>query len=409
MTQAAPTSAKVTAAHAAAGVPFWTSSSPRTKAADSSPNAGHGPNRSPVCFQRQGGPASKLCFLEIGPKDSTADDALKKRVNDAVANANRLTDQDFPPRSKSPRTYVYGSYVDEPLAMSVGTGASAKTYYFHANHLYSVAALTDATGAVVERYSYDAMGRRTITAADGITVRSASSYGNQIGFTGRYHDDETGLQYFRSRMYSASLGRFISRDSAGYVNGMGLYRAYYVPNGVDPTGQYNEAGHYYTVWFVARAYGVKDEEAIELAAWAQYPDVDPQYNAMGDGGLGDMFGALFRMRNEVQENFHVLNGADPVKNREVLNCLFAKKDLDPDVKAVLLHTYGDTFSHSRPGYKTVGYGKQMSSVPTGQLVQYSHGLGHGADGHLPDYIGDNPAKYAEYVDSLAGAETVYDG
>jgi RHS repeat-associated protein len=104
--------------------------------------------------------------------------------------------------------------------METGSGANARRYYLHANHLYSIAALSDSTGTVVERYQYDAMGQRTILAANGITVLSASAYGNQIGFTGRYHDDETGLQYFRSRMYSASLGRFISRDSAGYVNGM---------------------------------------------------------------------------------------------------------------------------------------------------------------------------------------------
>lgn len=98
---------------------------------------------------------SKLCFLEIGPKDSTADGALKKKVNDAVANANRLTDQDFPPRSTSPRTYVYASYIDEPVLMEVGSGKQAKRYWIHSNHLYSVAALTDATGAEVERYRYN--------------------------------------------------------------------------------------------------------------------------------------------------------------------------------------------------------------------------------------------------------------
>jgi hypothetical protein len=38
-------------------------------------------------------------------------------------------------------------YVDEALAMIVGTAK----YYYHANHLYSVAALTNQTGNVVER------------------------------------------------------------------------------------------------------------------------------------------------------------------------------------------------------------------------------------------------------------------
>ena len=49
-------------------------------------------------------------------------------------------------------------------------------------------------------------------AADGVTVRSGSLYGNQVGFTGRYQDKETGLWYYRSRFYSPGLGVFISRQ-----------------------------------------------------------------------------------------------------------------------------------------------------------------------------------------------------
>jgi RHS repeat-associated protein len=104
------------------------------------------------------------------------------------------------------------------------------------DHLYSVAALTSNTGAVLERYRYDAYGQRTVLAADGTTVRAASSYGNQVGFTGRYLDKETSLWYFRARYYSGSLGRFISRDPWKYVDGYSLYPAYFVPLALDPTG-----------------------------------------------------------------------------------------------------------------------------------------------------------------------------
>lgn len=40
----------------------------------------------------------------------------------------------------------------------------------------------------------------------------------------------------RARYYHAELGRFISRDPIGYVGGISLYRAYFVPGMVDPTG-----------------------------------------------------------------------------------------------------------------------------------------------------------------------------
>jgi hypothetical protein len=49
-------------------------------------------------------------------------------------------------------------------------------------------------------------------------------------------DLETAIYYFRARYYHAELGRFISRDPIGYVDGMNLYRAYFVLRGKDPSG-----------------------------------------------------------------------------------------------------------------------------------------------------------------------------
>ncbi len=50
----------------------------------------------------------------------------------------------------------YGSYVDEVVAYRQVAGSVIGVYYPHYNHLYSVAALTDRSGAVVERYTYEA-------------------------------------------------------------------------------------------------------------------------------------------------------------------------------------------------------------------------------------------------------------
>jgi len=89
-------------------------------------------------------------------------------------------------------------------------------YYPHYNHLYSVAALTgdklpNGNVPVVERYSYDAYGKQTITSATG-SVRAKSAFGWDRGFTGYIADGETGLMYARARMYSTPLGCFVSRD-----------------------------------------------------------------------------------------------------------------------------------------------------------------------------------------------------
>jgi RHS repeat-associated protein len=122
--------------------------------------------------------------------------------------------------------------------LSANSGGSPSR--FGAVHLFSAAALTDQTGAVVERYRYHALGRQTVLAPDGVAQRSASSYGYDIGWTSRLYDRETSQWYFRSRYYSPSLGRFTSRDTWMYVDGMGLYGAYFVPNALDPSGHMSE-------------------------------------------------------------------------------------------------------------------------------------------------------------------------
>jgi len=148
----------------------------------------------------------------------------------------------------------FGAYVDELLSYT----NNGTRYFTHSNHLYSPSAITNAAGQVQERYRYDAYGKQTITTATG-TVRNQSAVGFSRGFTGYILDDETGLYYARTRMYSTSLGRFIGRDLwmvnhrprsggiifvgrpsslDGYRDGSNLYSAYFVPNFIDPIGEY---------------------------------------------------------------------------------------------------------------------------------------------------------------------------
>ena len=138
------------------------------------------------------------------------------------------------------REFVYGSYVDEVVCFVTGTGAQAKRYYPHYNHLYSVAALTgdpvNGVVPVVERYKYDAYGKQTITAGVGGAVRAKSAVGFDRGFTGYIADNETGLLHARARQYSPTLGRFVGRDSEGYIDGYSLYFPFAFPNGLDPSG-----------------------------------------------------------------------------------------------------------------------------------------------------------------------------
>jgi len=98
---------------------------------------------------------------------------------------------------------------------------------------------------------YDAYGRVTFLEADWSKTDgpdgqsgtaddgTASDVANTVLFAGYRFDAETGLYHVRNRMYHATLGRWIQRDPAGYVDGMGLYE-YAASNPsvhVDPNGR----------------------------------------------------------------------------------------------------------------------------------------------------------------------------
>ena len=110
-------------------------------------------------------------------------------------------------------------------------------YYYHFDGLGSVVALSDNAGAIVERYEYSAYGQTQILSPSH-EPRATSDYSNPYMFTGRRFDDETGLYYYRARMYHPELGRFIQPDPIGYLGGLNLYA--YVGNNslswVDPWG-----------------------------------------------------------------------------------------------------------------------------------------------------------------------------
>ena len=125
-------------------------------------------------------------------------------------------------------TYVYGNYIDEVLTMDRG----GQAFYYHQNTQFSTYALTNATGAIIEAYQYDAYGRATVftgPGSDGIWFTgddpqaAFSSIVNSFTFTGRELDTETALMHFRARAYNAVQGRFSQRDPIGYDGGTNLY------------------------------------------------------------------------------------------------------------------------------------------------------------------------------------------
>ncbi len=158
--------------------------------------------------------------------DSTADvfykwDALGRRVyrDDGTtaqvfvqSGQQTIADYTATTAASSPTyTYVYASYIDEPVMR----GGSGGLRYYHRDQQYSVTALTDGGGTITERYAYSAYGTPTITDAAG-TIRTSSADNNRYTYTGREFDEVLGLYHYRARMYDSIAGRFCSRDPIGF-------------------------------------------------------------------------------------------------------------------------------------------------------------------------------------------------
>ncbi|MES1944210.1 hypothetical protein PC39_08844 [Salinisphaera sp. PC39] len=125
------------------------------------------------------------------------------------------------------------------------SNATNDTHYLHRDHLGSIVAMTNDAGNVVERYAYDAFGKRRGLAWDPDSSDSLLFATIQItdrGFTDHEHLDHVGLIHMNGRVYDPILGRFTSADPVIQFpkSTQGFNRYTYVNNNplsyTDPSG-----------------------------------------------------------------------------------------------------------------------------------------------------------------------------
>lgn len=158
-------------------------------------------------------------------------------------------------------------------------------------------------------------------------------------------------------------------------------------------------GHLFTTYKIAMLAGIDIQVALVIAYFSQYPDIDPEFNAV------NQFPKVFtKRRNFVMRKLHSLHGGNSTD-------IHARKDnLRKSIKqllsneeywkaGILIHSLGDAYAHTKGKFNSI------------EEKAYGPKLGHGVDSAIemifgidkdPDNINRSVVreKYIAYVNDL---------
>jgi RHS repeat-associated protein len=163
--------------------------------------------------------------------------------------------------------YVFGPGADEPIVWYHGSGTTDRRWLI-ADERGSIIAATGSTGSPISNgiQTYDEYGQ------------PGSGQVGRFGYTGQAWVPDLGISYYKARMYSPGLGRFMQTDPIEYGGGMNLYN--YV--GSDPLNFIDPLGLLYQATFADGTtcnFNVENGKVVDLNCWGG--------GGGGGGGYGD--------------------------------------------------------------------------------------------------------------------------
>ncbi|OQY99921.1 MAG: hypothetical protein B6D35_08075 [Candidatus Brocadia sp. UTAMX2] len=134
--------------------------------------------------------------------------------------------EEYTPSNETLKAYVYGNDV-------ISQNKNGVSSWYHVDGLGSTRALTDISGSITDRYTFDAFGRK---------IEQTGNTDNVYQFAGERLDQNIEFYYLRARYYNQSSGRFIIMDpvDGNIFDPLSLHKYLYVRanpvNYIDPSG-----------------------------------------------------------------------------------------------------------------------------------------------------------------------------